>query len=253
MRMCLIFALVSQSQYFVKHLHRGRDVAKVMYQDVWGKRHDKYTTLDRSDIETSEWLEVSVKPPYYSFVPMDLSAVDEYSSLASVKELMSTNSLGIFTARDSLTIHDSPETLWKTVSQFASMDTEVAREHYGLGTDGTGWSVQWAQSDITSNDGPNADNMVKIAYRPFDSRYTYYTGKTNGFMCRPRRQIMSHFLGKTSDPNLGYVVGRAGQAADFINWNVIYCTDSLLDQNIFRRGGGARYSHSTSIPANRKN
>ena len=31
-------------------------------------------------------------------------------------------------------------------------------------------------------------------YRPFDIRYTYYTGKSRGFICMPRPEIMRHIL-----------------------------------------------------------
>ena len=43
------------------------------------------------------------------------------------------------------------------------------------------------------------DKIQKIAYRPFDSRYTFYSGK-QGFLSRPRFEIMKHFL---SGDNLG--------------------------------------------------
>jgi len=57
---------------------------------------------------------------------------------------------------------------------------------------------------------------------------------------------MSHFRARDDSEddtkgNLGVVIGRAGQAADFNDWNVVYCTDGLLDLNIFRRGGGALF------------
>ena len=92
-------------------------------------------------------------------------------------------------------------------------------------------------------------------YRPFDRRFTYYTGKTKGFMCRPRRRIMNHFQSDDSPrDNVGIVIGRAGQAADFTDWNVIYCTDGLSDYNIFRRGGGTLFPfylyHDIILPLN---
>jgi len=35
---------------------------------------------------------------------------------------------------------------------------------------------------------------VPILYRPFDVRFTYYTGRSRGFHCRPRPEVMRHML-----------------------------------------------------------
>ena len=48
---------------------------------------------------------------------------------------------------------------------------------------------------LTQNDG-----IQKIAYRPFDLRYTFTSGKTKGFVAYPRFDTMKHFL---SGKNLG--------------------------------------------------
>ena len=42
-----------------------------------------------------------------------------------------------------------------------------------------------AQEDL-KNSGLKDNNIVPLTYRPFDVRYTYYTGKSGGFHCRPR-------------------------------------------------------------------
>ena len=35
---------------------------------------------------------------------------------------------------------------------------------------------------------------MPILYRPFDVRYTYYTGHSRGFLCMPRQEVMRHML-----------------------------------------------------------
>ncbi len=50
------------------------------------------------------------------------------------------------------------------------------------------------------------DALVKpILYRPFDTRYTYYTGDSRGFICRPRPEVMRHML---AGQNLGLITTR---------------------------------------------
>jgi len=46
---------------------------------------------------------------------------------------------------------------------------------------------------------------TKIAYRPFDNRYMYYTKKTECWINSPRYEIMKHMLHKN---NTSLLVGR---------------------------------------------
>ena len=78
-------------------------------------------------------------------------------------------------------------------------------------------------------------NIAPILYRPFDIRYTYYTGRSSGFMCRPRPEIMHHML---AGKNLAIVIGRQGQVVGSLQWNLVFIASTILDRNIFYRGGG---------------
>ena len=222
---------------FIKDSDKDVELADVKYLDLWGKRRDKNLWLNQNDLDTSTWIDIECRSPDYLFIPQDANRKAEYDECFAIKDIALENAPGMTTARDRLTIRDTADSVWDTVTKFSSLDAEEAREHYSLGKDVRDWKVHLAQADIKSS-GPSEDRIAKLMYRPFDRRFTYYTGKTKGFICMPRRKIMSHFR---SGDNIGLVIGRAGQAADFTAWNVIYCTDSLLDLNIFRRGGGALF------------
>lgn len=222
---------------FVKDSEKDVELADVKYIDLWGRRKDKNSWLNQNDLDTSAWIDIECRSPDYLFIPQDAAKKAEYDECFAIKDIALENAPGMTTARDRLTIRDTADSVWDTVTKFSSLDAEEAREHYSLGKDVRDWKVHLAQADIKDS-GPSKDRIAKLMYRPFDRRFTYYTGKTKGFICMPRRKIMSHFR---SGDNIGLVIGRAGQAADFTVWNVIYCTDSLLDLNIFRRGGGALF------------
>ncbi len=226
---------------FVKDSKKNLQIADLRYIDVWGVREEKYTWLNINELLSSNWADVPLSSPDYYFIPVSADRKTEYATLASLKRVLPDNALGLFTARDVLTIHDGPASVWNTVTDFIQLGSERAREEYGLRQDVRDWKVHLAQADIKES-GPAKKYITDITYRPFDRRYTYYTGRTKGFMCMPRRKIMSHFCadGSTKE-NLGIVVGRTGQAADYSEWNVVFCTDRLLDLNIFRRGGGALF------------
>ncbi len=226
---------------FVKSKRETSKLPVVKYIDVWGKRFEKHQWLKQTNMDTSAWTRVHCARPDYYFIPQDIEKKEEYSKYFSVKVITLENDVGLVTSRDKLTIHQSIERIWETVVIFSDLDSETARDKYQLGRDVQDWKVHLAQADIRAS-GPNRNNLAKIMYRPFDRRFTYYTGKSNGFMCRPRRKIMNHVHSSDgTKENLSIVIGRAGQAADINNWNIIYCTDSLMDLNIFRRGGGTLF------------
>lgn len=237
---------------FIKDSNKDVEIADVKHIDVWGKRQDKYSWLSQNYLDSTQWIKVESASPNYLFIPQSVDRIAEYDECISIKEVVVDSDPGLYTARDKLAIHNSKDSVWETITNFASLDTEAAREYFGLGNDVRDWKVHLAQADI-QNSGPKKDNVAGIMYRPFDRRFTYYTGKTKGFICMPRKKIMNHFHpdDNTRD-NVGVLLGRAGQAADFTDWNVIYCTDGLSDYNIFRRGGGTIFPfylyHDINVP-----
>jgi hypothetical protein len=88
------------------------------------------------------------------------------------------------------------------INDFGKLPPEEAREKYHLGKDSRDWGVERAQKDLT-NSGFSDKNIVKINYRPFDTRWTYYNGNSRGFQCMARAK--RHFL---SLKNLGFVFKR---------------------------------------------
>ena len=178
--------------------------AQVHHAELWGKRQDKYDWLLDSSLETTSWRTLDPQPPMYFFTPQNTDLLAEYQQGWKVTDVFPVNSVGIVTARDRLTIHLSTDDVWKTVKDFASISAEEAREKYRLGSDARDWKVQLAQEDLRGS-GPAEDRIEPILYRPFDKRFTYYTGRTRGFICMPMRDVMQHAL---PGNNLGLIVPR---------------------------------------------
>ncbi len=175
--------------------------ARVYYDDLWGLRErkkegepeGKYEALAQMELSTMPWQELQPAPPFYLFVPQATDLWAEYERGWPVSEIFLVNSVGIVTARDHLTIKWSPAEVWETVKDFASLPEEEAREKYRLGEDARDWKVSLAQADLKKS-GPNQKKVVPILYRPFDVRFTYYTGNSRGFICMPRPEVMGHIL-----------------------------------------------------------
>ncbi|MDR1182513.1 MAG: N-6 DNA methylase [Bacteroidales bacterium] len=219
---------------FVKTGHKKTDdPAKVFHYDLYGKRSEKYSFLLNNNLKIFKKHALTLTEPQYFFTRKDFSLQKEYEKGFSVQELFPVNSVGIVTARDNFTIHDTKQSVKNTVTEFLKLDTETARKKFNLGKDTREWSVVNAKKDLTSS--PDFDKIVEINYRPFDIRYTYYTGSSKGFHCRSREKVMQHFL---KGENVGLVLGRQGQVVGSMPWNLAFVTSQIIDLNIYYRGGG---------------
>lgn len=165
----------------------------VHHAERFGTRQSKYSWLDQNDRGSTQWRQLNPVFPSYLFVPRDAALEAEYRKFTSIPDTFPVNSVGIVTARDRLSIQWSEEGVWNTVVPFSGMDQELARDGWQLGKDAQDWKVTMAQKDLRDS-GPVRERVVPILYRPFDVRYTYYTGRSQGFICRPRPRVMRHML-----------------------------------------------------------
>ncbi|MEY4768261.1 MAG: hypothetical protein RL637_900, partial [Pseudomonadota bacterium] len=163
---------------FVKYQQKNQEgLAKVYHAHLYGERKAKYQWLEENNLKTIEWTELKPQSPFYLFAPQNTSLLKEYLEYSKIIEIMPINSVGIVTARDNLTIHHTKESLINTVTDFISLDIEKARYKYDLRDDTRDWKVNLAQEDLKQNE----IKETPILYRPFDKRFTFYSGKENGF------------------------------------------------------------------------
>src|SRR5579884_658212 len=195
---------------------------KVVHAERWGLREKKYEWLLENDVHTTRWKPIKPKSEFYFFVPRDERILDQYSQHPKITEIFPVNSVGIVTARDHLTIHRTAEEVWKTVLNFSSLDIEIAREGYQLGKDARDWKVELAQKDLKDS-GIDRKKIVPILYRPFDVRYTYYTGRSRGFHCMPRAEVMHHMM----QENLGIIIPRRVELEG--GWRSALVTNVLVE------------------------
>lgn len=191
------------------------------YADLWGLREEKYDWLEKNNIEVTKWQTIYPTDPYYFFVPREEKGWKVYQNFWKVTDIFPVNSVGIVTARDKFTIHWSEHKVWTTISNFSSYDPEYARSAYNLGPDARDWKVELAQKDLKES-GLNRTSIVPISYRPFDIRYTYYTGRSRGFHCMPRPEVMQHML----RPNLALTLCRQYTGDNFYH---ILVADTLVE------------------------
>ena len=176
---------------FVKTGRKNKgELATIYHHDVHGEREFKYSTLNDSSLSKISWNILSPTEPYYFFVPKDFSVQDEYERGFKVDELMIACNSGIQTKRDDFVYQFSQQSIEHIVKSLQVFDVEECREKLSVGDDGVAWKVGWAKQDVSKNKG----TFSTVLYRPFDLRWTYYTGKSSGLMARPRMPEAANML-----------------------------------------------------------
>ena len=196
----------------------------VRHADCSGPRAEKYHWLLGHRASSSEWTDVVPRREFYLFKTFGSVETEHYEEWPSIAEVFPVNSVGIVTARDALTVQWSAADVWNVVSDMVRTDTEEVRSEYRLGRDVRDWKVEWAQEDLRRA-GPSRHDIVPILYRPFDTRFTYYTGKSRGFLCMPRGDVMGHML---TGENLALISCRQ-QARGDDEWAQVFATSRISE------------------------
>lgn len=196
--------------FFIKTRNDQNHGFKILHGEKWGLREEKYEWLHSNDVNSTDWKELHPHTPFYFFVPREEKYEKRYSKYWKVTDIFPVNSVGIVTARDSLTIQFTADEAWRIVQEFSSLTVEQARIKYKLGEDARDWKVSFAQQDLEAT-GLKRQFVIPILYRPFDIRYTYYTGHSRGFHCMPRPEVMKHMLRE----NIALITSRLTKGEKF--------------------------------------
>ena len=115
------------------------------------------------------------------------------------------------------------------------MSPSEAKEKWDLGGN-RDWQIEWAQKDVKKS-GITKNRVRAITYRPFDTRWTYYTGNMKGFICNPRDAIMKHML---NGENIGLISARSNKSQAMDHF---FVTASLMETK-----AGESTTQSTLFP-----
>ena len=206
--------------------------AKLYYDELWGLREEKYKALSETDVQTNKGDAFQPTSPNYRFIPRQVEEEKEYEKKSKkITDIFQTSSIGILTARDKLTIHWTAERLHNTVKDFVSLPEDEARQKYKLPKDSQDWKVHLAQADLRNH--PDVEQHIQpINYRPYDTRWTYYTGQSRGFHCAPRPVIMPYL----QEENLALCTHRSLRSAT--TWEHVFITNRIIDGNCISNKDG---------------
>jgi predicted helicase len=207
---------------FIKE--KNKTGCAVHANDLFGLREEKYSWLDKKRFSKNLYNRISPISPFYFLKMTNTKGIEGYLNWIGIQEIFPVNSVGIVTARDNLTIKWNPTEVLNTVRAFAHMDPELARQSYNLGKDARDWQVKLAQADVKKS-GLIPENIHSILYRPFDIRFTYYTGNSRGFHCMPRPEVMRQMF----IDNIGIIASRINRQ---ISLGYFFITEIITDFHI---------------------
>ncbi|UOS28467.1 N-6 DNA methylase [Helicobacter pylori] len=167
---------------------------KIHYYDVYGERAEKYAFLAQNDLNSIEWLELTPREPFYLLLPLETPLLDEYEQGFSVKDMFQVGSVGIVTGRDHVVFHKKEESLLELLKDFSTLEPSELRRKYDIGDDSRDWRLEYAIREVKTNIKRLEEYIVLCQYRPFDYRWTYYTGKSKSFIAYPRGDVFKHML-----------------------------------------------------------
>jgi len=176
---------------FIKTGKKGKNtLAKILHYELQGKRDMKYETLMDNGIISLNWESLQNAEPYYFFIPKNFDSKNIYEKGFKLDETFLSNNTGIQTKRDSLVYHFSIQNLENTIRDIIDLPNKSIQIKYNLPDDGRDWTIDYAKKDLSKHDGIT----VKVLYHPFDIRYTYFTGRSKGFMAYPRSPLSNHCI-----------------------------------------------------------
>lgn len=184
--------------------------AEVYHADLYGERSKKFELLETEPI----WSELELDEKMFYFVPKNVTGRGKYDKGIKLSELFVENVTGIVTMGDNFIVDENKEIIAGRVQRLAHGEyaEEALNREFGLGKNYAKW--------VTANQQAmqfDESKLVKLAYRPFDERWTYFDNKV---LWRWREKIMRHFIGHE---NIGLVTTRLQKEnpGAFITSNII--------------------------------
>ena len=173
---------------FVKTGVKGKaELGRIYHHELKGDRGNKYEALSELSWDDSIYKELSPCNPYYFFIPQNDRGKEEYDGGFKVSELFINKSSGSASANDILNISFSEKEQRDKINDLITLSESDWRIRYGRLNDSRDWTYNTAKSDAQLH----KDEIHRITYRPFDIRFTCYSGISRGLYASPQSAILN--------------------------------------------------------------
>ena len=200
---------------------KNNNWAKVYYADLWGKRENKFEQLQKGNLN---FLEIVPDKKQAYLIPFADNA--EYEQGISIIDLFPLRVSGVKTSNDNVAIAPTREELTRRLDIVKNaIDDKPINELFGKFT--RDQTAEKIQNDLLFNNG----EITTIDYRPFDIRWTYYSGKSGGWMDRPReKKYIGQLLQEPTTPigkNIGLCFTRTDKSQE--TYSMVFVSDKIVE------------------------
>lgn len=220
---------------FIKKKHKKENqLSKVFYFDLYGRRESKYEFLLENSINQIVFEELPSVEPNYFFVPKDFSSQDEYDTYFKINDIINLNGVGICSKRDDTAIRFSKGDIKNVLNDFKTItEGELKLKYKTESKESRDKKTVYAINNI-NNFGVEDKFLRKISYRPFDTRWTYFTNKSKGFLAYPVYEVMKHF----KQENFGLIVSKKSRQ---LSLGYMFITNNITDLHILDSAADSTY------------
>ena len=202
-----------------------RKIAKVYYADLYGLRDQKYSFLSTHTIANIDWAEIHPDEPMFYLIPRDFSGIEAYRTGFAINEVFIVSSQGVMSGNDVCVMFESRKDAQETIENAIHAETMDKAVH--VICDGKKLPKNWNPKDAI-NDLRAGYSLEEIQYRPFEKRYTAFSGRSCGWLWRPRTETMAHLMGKHE--NIALVLTRIVQKGT--EYAHVYISNRITDKGL---------------------
>jgi predicted helicase len=198
-------------------LKRNNCNANVFHSDLWGKREEKYSSLNTLSSHSTKWTTLKHNFPNFFFIPKCMSGSEEYELFEDLKGVFKVFGNGIGTDRDDLFYDLDRQKLMNRIKYFYLAEglERPFSELYRV-QDSSSYSLLSRRNATQYCE----DEVRQCLYRPFDIRWLYYDPK---LISRPAYEVMRHHR-----DNQSLLVTRQVSTNDFRH---VFVSKSLVDRD----------------------
>jgi type I restriction-modification system DNA methylase subunit len=190
---------------FVRKEGDKKGLGNVYHTELYGKRLEKFESLDKSNLQNINWRKLDCSDPYYFFVPKNFSSEKEYNDGFKLDKLFINFGSGIKFRKDNLLIrkHFDKESVKQLLEDINMLDDTSLYFKYDF-KDTSDWKLSDKKKLFNSGD---IENIKPVLYRPFDIRYTYYPLEDIAEII-PRGDSRKSLMKNMLNDNIALLLGR---------------------------------------------
>ena len=207
---------------FVKSKKAKSKQSNVYYHELLGKRKEKYKFLESNSLSSISFKQLKPEEPDFFMNIKDFKGKKSYDLNFNISNLFNFYLSGFSTKKDDFCIAMTRLEIEDKVRDLRFLEKEEIKNKYNLHKQSSSWSLDGAIQDVSSNN--DYKKIIPVSYRPFDTRFTYYSGNSMGFMGRPKGDLGNQLI----EDNISLVTVKKSRSSGI--WNSIGVSDKMISE-----------------------